>query len=595
MKKILFYVEPHPIRNYFNEFMQPGLFFFEIASQNNFLIQDWKIFSNSFVLDEMLDMLLDPEGVAQSNPDFPIGKRDSIQERFIYPDEEDESTIRSLLKEWDENEILVRNNLVLGKGELSEYYESILNKIFQTYKFTHLVLWSENGAVRNFCQKNGISVIHMELGPTRLPFQETILIDPSGTNANASFCMTKYENLKGPIDSTLWMTDFSKKNNINVHELYLSLSSAVDVENKSGATSIVTEREFLESKKTSLTDPLLKFLDNYVIVSLQLTDDLNTINHSDFRTPKEFLEYVCPRLLSLGYNILIKRHPGSPSRVFNLIKEVEAIEYAKNLSENIYILPMHMEQKDFLLLSKNSRALLSINSSVCFESWIIGVPGLILGDAVFDVGGSIRTLSDDFINGGALLADLTYVNKIKESISYSLNHYFIPRSSFVISEVLSRIVLSFNAKKNDDFVKWMHDEVDIFDILLNEKIKGVEKNLSNKPDIDFYKEIKNSSENNGYYHFNIDEFHLRNNEFILRGWAIAEKTEALVIFSELNGEIIFSEMVERADVKKHFPFAALNSGFDMRVQIKDKMRLVTGGRLFIYGSDKKCRYLEISM
>lgn len=594
MKRILFYVEPHPIRNYFSDFIDPAILFFEIASHKNFTGIDWKIFSNSFILDDMSQRLIDnrdnieslssKEYLSLSNSDI----LDVIKNKIIYPEVDDDIKIRSLLKMWDENEIQTRNDLVLGIGDITIFYESVLKRIKNKFDFTHIVLWSENGAVRNFCDKAGIEVIHMELGPTRLPFQETIVIDPLGTNANSSLCRNRRPQIKESIDSALWTTDFSKKNNLSVKELYLSPGNIIEAEHISGDVFLTTDGDFSGAEETV-------FIDNFVVVTLQLTDDLNTINHSKYKTPKEYLQEILPKLLAMGYKVLIKRHPGAIHRIFNLIKELEALEYAKKLSGKVYILPATMVQKEFIILSKNARAILSINSSVSFEAWIIGVPGLIFGNAVFDIDNKLTKLSEDFINGGDLLYNLDYINCIKEDVAYSLNHYLLPKNIFVLSTVLMRVVNSYNKKYEPNFIKWLFHEIDVFEILLNEKILDIESNLSSKSYLDFNKEIANAIPNDGFYQYSIDECYHDNKKLLLRGWAISTKVSVHMIFLEFAGGIHISQMVERPDVKQHFPYAANNSGFEMREEMNRKAMNVKNNKLYIYGSDGICRYIEITL
>lgn len=597
MKKVLFYVEPHPIRNYFSEFMDPGYFFYEIASHKNFSGIDWKIFSNSFVLNEISERAIKLEeeravSTQDTSSDKDKNLSDKINDKLIYPEQEDEYKIRSFLREWGEEEILARNELVLGNGTLCDYYQSLLAKLFITYNFTHVVLWSENGAVKNFCEKAGISVIHMELGPTRLPFQETILIDPSGTNANSSLCQCDRPYFTESVDSALWTTDFSKNNNVTTKEFYLTPGGVIAAENRQGEQFLIAEDSTLQSIDEMHN---ITYIKNYVIVSLQLADDLNTLNHSKFSNPKNFLEFIVPKLLAMGYNVLIKRHPGSKVRIFNLTRELEAIDYAKNLADNVYILPGEMKQKEFVLLSKNAQAILSINSSVSFESWLMGTPGLVFGNAVFDTHEKLLTFSHDFISGGNLLKDERQIDSIKNDISYSLNNFFLPKNIFVLADALAKIVSFYDKNRHPNFVKWLYNHVDIFSLLLQEKLSDIDEKIGVKPGIDFYKEMENALPNEGKYQYRVDEFYVKNTELLLRGWLTSESARAEMIFIEYAGYIYCADKTARPDVKKHFPFAEVNSGFTIRNKVNELNDNIKEGRLYIYGSDKQCRFVEISL
>jgi len=599
MKKVLFYVEPHPIRNYFNEFTTPATIFYDIACHPKFKGIDWRIFSNSFVLKEMVDTIIN--NVEQNNASYydlteGIDKNDFLEKirlRQIFPDSNDENIIRSFLHEWNEDEILLRNELVLGQGDLSFYYEKLLTEIYKDYNFTEIVLWSENGAVRNFASKMGINVIHMELGPTRLPFQETMLIDPLGTNANASICRSLRPKFCDLVHSALWMSDFSTRNNISVQEMILNPGIIIEAENRHGVLSITTDYISPLSFESQPNKAGVTFIEKYVIISLQLTDDLNTINHSEFVSPKDFLKKLVPNLLLLGFNVLIKRHPGSVLRIYNFIKEIEAIEYAKSISDKVFILPFEMTQKEFILTSKNATAVLSINSSVSFESWIIGVPGLIYGNAVFDIDAKLLKLSKDFLNGGDLINDTALKNSIKENVEFSLNHYFIPRNRHVMSACLAEIINNFDFKGQSNFPEWIAQRINFFSLLLEDKLSVITNKISKTTNIDLHYAMLIARANKNFYKINIDEFCINNGELILRGWAISEITEATIVFVEYKGNVFISNMTERPDVKQHYPYASEKSGFNLREVLEVNDKGPDKIKLYVYGKDFKCRYMEV--
>lgn len=598
MKKVLFYAEPHPVRNYFSEFFDPAIKFFEMGSHVNFSDIEWRLFSNSYVLDEICNHFSQNE----KNKSLDLFKHfndkeieHAISELLIYPDDDDDEKITSLLNQWSDSEIALRNGLVTGNNALSVFYESILRKIHKKFKFTHIILWSENGAVRSFCKKNNVHVLHMELGPTRIPYQETLVIDPFGTNANSSLANLELLD-SDDVDSYLWASDFSKVNSLSVKEFYPSRGGVVYAENLTGNLFCTPDRVLFEQK---FSDEKFKeditFIENYVIVSLQLADDLNTINHSEFNGPKDFIEEIVPKLLALGINVCIKRHPGANQRIFNLVKELEAVEEAKKISEKVLILPANMSQKDFILFSKKSKALISINSSVCFESWIIGVPGLIFGNSIFNFNNDLKKLSEDFINGGPLINNENLIDSIKKRVSYSLNNYFIPNNNFVLSKALAKIVTECSVEERSEYLKWLRKEINIFELLLDEKIVDLNHKIGDKPGIDYYGEMAAALPNDGIYEHSIDDIKITSREVFLRGWVISKQTQPTSIFIEYAGELFIGFMVSRDDVKNHFPYAGNKPGFEIKEKPTSFDKKVDSLNLYIYGSDKKCRCITIEL
>lgn len=598
MKKVLFYAEPHPLRNTFSEFLPPAMKFFELASHVNFSDIEWRIFSNSYVLNELSEHFSQIEnniridtfrGFSQSEIE------NKITESLIYPDSEDDQKIKNLLNKWDEQEINVRNGIVLGTTVLSIFYESMLRKAFKKFQFTHVVLWSENGAVRNFCAKNGIKVLHMELGPTRAPYQETLMIDPFGTNANASLTDLDMCSQNG-VNSYLWGSDFSSSNSLSTKEIYPTLGSYTTIESSEGksfcAPKDITCIKHLDHE---LSEDRIKPIDNYVIVSLQLTDDLNTINHSSYKDPSHFIKEIVPRLLALGFNVCIKRHPGAIHRIFNLVKELEAVEYAKSLSDNVFILPSEMQQKDYILFSKRAKAIISINSSVCFESWVMGVPGLIFGDAIFNFDKVLTRLSNDFLNGGSLLDDENLINDIKLRVTNSLNNYFIPNNIFVLSKTMAKIVADCSVETKKEYLEWIRTHIDIFEMLFEEKVIEVSNKIGEKPGIDYYAEMASALPNDNFYQYSIDDLKIVNREIHLRGWIISQEAKPLSVFIEYSGNLLISSMTCRDDVKSHFPHVDFNPGFEIIENIISRDFNQKSLNIYIYGSDHKCRCITVNL
>jgi len=354
--KILLYVEPHPVRDSFEEFSGIGAYLAEsLLKQIDSNDLDLRILSNNAVIDVICGK---------------VPQASLICER---PTGIESKQIEDYKSAWGKSNIDVWIDLTNGTGPASDLYVSMLGRIYQKYPFDAVVLWSENGAVRRFCDTHDLIVLHGELGPTRAPFVETMYFDPAGTNGNAAARQAM-------------ISDLSLKN----YPVQTWLGPKSRHENNPEGIGIV------DVPYTATPDPitsLVKF--PFVYVPLQLADDLNTIKNSDFECPLDFLQKVLPAFISQGYHVVIKPHPGSLSRPYNLIEETKALIYARTFNENVTILDRAVTVTRSLRLISQAAYVCTINSSVGYEALLLGKKALILGDAMYDVGGALKVSLDD--------------------------------------------------------------------------------------------------------------------------------------------------------------------------------------------------------
>lgn len=354
--KILLYVEPHPVRDSFEEFSGIGAYLAESLlkqiGSNDF---DLRILSNNAVIDVICGK---------------VPQASMICER---PTGIESKQIENYKSAWGKGNIDVWIDLTNGDGPASDLYVSMLDRIYQKYPFDAVLLWSENGAVRRFCNSNDLIVLHGELGPTRAPFVETMYFDPAGTNGNAAARQAIISELtlkNYPIQT--WLGPKSR------HENNPEGIGIVDV------------------PYTATPDPissLTRF--PFIYVPLQLADDLNTIKNSDFEGPLDFLQKVLPAFIEQGYQVVIKPHPGSLSRPYNLIEETKALIYARTFNDNVIILDRAVTVTRSLRFISQAAYVCTINSSVGYEALLLGKQALILGDAMYDVGGALKVSLDD--------------------------------------------------------------------------------------------------------------------------------------------------------------------------------------------------------
>ncbi|MCK3780789.1 hypothetical protein MZK49_29385 [Ensifer sesbaniae] len=396
-KNVLIFIEPHPLRNTFTEFVDVGRLLATLLSSMDTTKVDWRLFSNESVLEE-------------------LGKQSVPKDKLLVPTPDENGYINSCLAEWTIEEIDKRTLIINGEGDVSRFYEGVLERIRESYKFDVILLWSENGAVRRFADEAGVSVLHMELGPTRTPFQETAYVDYRGTNGSASFL---------EFDLTSYPAE-----NVVPAESWIALSAAIE-ENK---PSIMELQALKPSLPFSLKAP-------YIVVALQLADDLNTICHSSFRTPKEFLQFLLPKLLTLGFKVVVKGHPGSPARPINLVEEIAALEYARGLGEDVVVLERNLIPREFLPILSAATAVCSINSSVSFEALLLGVPGLVFGTAVYDIGSILRRASDAFVSSGTWSLTAFDVDRL---VTVLCRHLLHPKDPQTLASILQQVILRIN-------------------------------------------------------------------------------------------------------------------------------------------------------
>ncbi|MGV1835955.1 GT99 family glycosyltransferase N-terminal domain-containing protein [Rhizobium rhizogenes] len=544
IKNVLVYVEPHPLRNSFTEFHSVAKFMAKTMALMPSVIE-WRIYSNRYILKE-------------------FENNEVHFDNILHPTDRENNFIDESFGEWTEDEIDKRRELVAGKGAVSDFYRNTLGRVRSIFNFDVVILWSENGAVRSFAQQHNIPVFHLELGPTRAPFPETVYIDCSGTNGNASAVTYDLETYpkKDVVSRETW------------------LSSALMGEN-----SVVSPTEHILAWKkphfTTSDQP-------YVIVALQLRDDLNTIDHSPFRTPKEFLEKIIPPLLGHGYRVFVKGHPGSATRPINLISEIDALHYARGLGSNVEVLDRNMIPTEFIRLLSRATAVCSINSSVCFEALLLGVPGFVFGSAAYDVGERLKTAGAKFLMTGEASLDTLSPDELT---SFLMRHYLHPYRPENVAKVLSVLLACYKINMTrGDFLSILLSQVSHGTEILDDEINRAGRYRRLEDALPSIKQVDNSLVGH------IDKVALErkgdSHEIIVRGWiARSERKKAPVEFVALFGEELGNpiDLFDRSDVKRIHPSLALRSGFHVAVKVDSATNLtdfVNAFRLlFVAGSE----------
>ncbi|MCP3792512.1 hypothetical protein [Pseudomonas sp. N2-11] len=385
MRNILVYIEPHPIRNYFEEFYDVGQILCDGMLQlDKGLGYQFRYFSNDAIVDRLVT-----ERAALSY----------LSMRFTADENE---TLESFYKQWNEESIQDWLSLVKGTGPISDFYVSVLSRIREEYAFDAILLWSDNGAVRRFGEINGIPVLHAEFGPTRSPFHKTVYFDPQGTNGAAAVLNAPLDELVPAISvpRETWVTREGKvwndQNKVGLIDAPLTLDKGLVA-------------------KGVFSGP-------FVFIPLQLQDDLNTQLYSEFKTPEAFLQYVIPKVLAAGFRVVIKGHPAAGGRTYNLIAETKALKYAKSLEDGVTIIPRDTPALQSINVIAQAAAVLTINSSVGFEAILLGKNSILFGNAAFDIGGKLQATPDEFTSL-ITQSDNEHSDKLA---SFLCNHYLHP-------------------------------------------------------------------------------------------------------------------------------------------------------------------------
>lgn len=375
--KILFFIEPFPIRDSMESFSSiidnvSSIF----KNKNNNLI---KIYSNF----ETLDVLEKKSFIKTSD--------------FLIPDQNEQNFFESLLVDWVSEGLSLWSEFLNGKGEIYEEYLSILNKIYSRFRFKYIFFWGTNPAIKNFCKTQNIKMVAMELGCSRWPYLPALVADPSGVNGNSFLCNLSVKDL--PKNNYRdWLTTLTTDNQTLLQESFAYFPSKEIIN--------------LQNKKIAF-------------IPLQLSDDANMLRFSPYQSIKEFLEDVLPELLSNGFFCIIKEHPYSSTRPGSLEANKEAKLFALSQSlEDVLWLDSEVKSPPNSFIYSISNLVVTVNSSAGFEALLYKLPLILMGDSVYKLKDLFPNLMD-FLSGN-FNKELYYQN-CDTLLEYFFNHYLVPQ------------------------------------------------------------------------------------------------------------------------------------------------------------------------
>lgn len=266
-------------------------------------------------------------------------------------------------------------------------YRVLSRVVFEFEKSKANVLFVRNGAgyrqapVIDWCKQQSISIVYIENG--FLP--STIQMDGRGVNCNNSMPRN---------------TDF-----------YMKFSSR----NKNTPDKKLVQRKpkIIQSEFDAIELP-----EKYYFVPFQVPTDTQVLLNSPWiRSMEDFYEVLEKSIgfLPNGFKFVIKEHPSSNIRLDNYYNRNKLIVFANS----------HNTQN----LIENSKAVITLNSTVGIESLLLGKPVITLGDACYNIDGLVsHAESLDVFNSIISAPDKIHYNKLLTDsfISWLDQVYLIP-------------------------------------------------------------------------------------------------------------------------------------------------------------------------
>ena len=282
---------------------------------------------------------------------------------FLWPVDAEHETLQAWSKPWIPDGVAEWSQLLAGAGQVSRDYEGLLNSLYSRFPFDLLIFWGSNGAVANYCKKNNIATVFLELGCTRPPFLDTMIADPLGSNGAAllrKVSMDKVEHL---------MQGKARPSFVD-----MALYSA-------DATVKPYDLEF-----GYLSDPMLARLRRrhrkLLFVPLQLPDDANLIAYSPFRGLDEVVKRVVELAHLHDWAVVFKPHPASRTRLNGTAEARRAQSELPLADEAVWIDGTYGDISTAQLVAACD-GVITVNSSVGFEALFYDKPVALLGEAVF--------------------------------------------------------------------------------------------------------------------------------------------------------------------------------------------------------------------
>jgi len=355
--RVLLFVEPFPIRDTLTHFDGVARNFLPLLSAPTGY--DIRMFANNATFDALK------------------GKIEAHNDKLIRSTRVEEDYLHDCLKlPWANEGLSVWGDLMAGKGEVSARQLQTLRRIWNVFPFEIIVHWGENGAVTRFVEERPVTRVAMELGCTRPPFFNSVVMDPFGTNGSAILPKLGLEDIRNIVeDKPMSRHDalFGYSNDISAPGYgmqFAALAGELD---------------------TRWVDKKIAFL------PLQLFDDANLRRFSPYDSLSDVVLDVVPRLSEAGYVTIIKPHPSSKHRKGSLFENLLARQKLAPWANSVVWCPEEVTVTNARFFSL-ADVVVTVNSSVGFEALYYDKPVVVLGDAAYKSQGTFPSL-DDILSG----------------------------------------------------------------------------------------------------------------------------------------------------------------------------------------------------
>ncbi len=342
-KRLLFYIEPHPIRNDMRRFINIIEYIEKLEKTRTDKKLEIKIYANL----ETMEM---------------ARRRYPSLKNYLSPLAKEQRTFAKHFVEWDPEGIEKWVSLA-HKSELFSEYCDLICGIYHRWPFDYILNWGTNEAVRYTAKQLGVGYIDMELGCSRKPFLDSVVFDPWGVNGASS--MSKAD-----------ISDFA---------------------------SISKEDEVQMSKHIPDDGPLpaniankIKKFSGVAFIPLQLYDDANMLLYASYKEVQDVLKDILPKLARKNFLCIIKEHPASGIRKGSLEANNTAKKYASSFKNILWLDTENSSQVTNSQLYKASDVIITVNSSTGFEALYYDKPVVVLGEAVYKPTNMFPTL-DEFL------------------------------------------------------------------------------------------------------------------------------------------------------------------------------------------------------
>ncbi|KUH32749.1 rhamnan synthesis F family protein [Escherichia coli] len=352
--RVLIYVEPHFLRDEKTHFHTIARDFLPLLTKSAKL--DVRMYANYATLDRIKDCL----------PPY--------EKYLIRPSEDDERVFARYHLDWITYGVSTWLDLMAGIGQVSKDYQQVLERIWHRFPFDVILHWGENGAVSRFIEDRCITRIAMELGCTRPPFLDSLVMDPFGTNGAGMVPKLSISELRDIVG------------NVPMSRQEAMLAYSQNLESKPYS------QQFNPVHGT-LIERLSK-AGRIAFMPLQLFDDANLLRFSPYKTLSDVVLDVVPKLAAAGFTTIITPHPASKHRPRGAYTAMMARSELKEWADQVIWLELDTERPNNAQLISISDVVVTVNSSVGFEALYFDKPVVVLGDAVYKPRDLFPTLED---------------------------------------------------------------------------------------------------------------------------------------------------------------------------------------------------------